>query len=115
MATATSRKARSESLDPRVSHPLDRLRGIVRRYVVIEGALSAALFLAAWFALGLVCDFGLFKTTIWDWVLDAPWALRFIALLIAVGLFVALITLRIVRRLNKELSYPALALVLERR
>src|SRR5437870_1999049 len=115
MATAMIRESDPTALDPRVSHPLDRLRGIIRRYVLIEGTLSAVLFLACAFALALLLDFGLFRVAVWDWVLDAPWTLRLIALVIGVGLFIGLVTARIVRRLTKELSYPALALVLERR
>ncbi len=115
MATATAPQTKPTAIDPRVSHPLDQLRGIIRRYVVIEGLLLAVLFLAGWFTLALLLDFGLFRTTVWDWVLDAPRALRVIALVVALGFFAALITKRIVRRLTKELSYPSLALVLERR
>lgn len=118
MATATKvliRPSAPDALDPRVSHPLDRLRGVIRRYVVIEGLLSAALFFAVWFALGLLLDFGLFRAAVWDWVLDAPSAVRILALVTAIVLFLGTVTLRIVRRLTKELSYPALALVLERR
>ncbi|MCI0700176.1 MAG: hypothetical protein L0241_03715 [Planctomycetia bacterium] len=101
--------------DPQVYHPLDRLRGIIRRYVVIEGMLSIALFLAVWFALGLLFDFGLFKTLGWDWVRDGAWTVRFLALVIAIGLLVSILVFRIVRRLTTEFSYPALALVLERK
>lgn len=98
-----------------MAHPLDRLRGTIRRYVVVEGLLAAAVFLAGWFAVALAVDFGLFKLFTWDWVLDAPRSVRGVAL-VAVGVMLAaLIALRIARRLAKELSYPALALVLERR
>jgi hypothetical protein len=101
--------------DPQVYHPLDRLRGIIRRYVVIEGLLSAALFLALWFTLGLALDYGMFKTLGWDWVRDGARWVRGLALAVALGLFAAILVFRIVRRLTKEFSYPALALVLERR
>src|SRR5438309_333028 len=106
MATVTTRPATAARIDPRVSHPLDRLRGTIRRYVVIEGLLSAAIFLAAWFALGLLFDFGLFKVATWDWVLDAPAWLRTAALIVAAALLAGIVVLRIVRRLTKELSYP---------
>lgn len=115
MATVTRPEPRPTNLDPRVSHPLDQLRGVIRRYVVIEAVLSAVLFFGVWFALGLVADFVLFRATAWDWVLDAPWVLRLLALIAAVVLFLGTVTLRLVRRLSKELSYPSLALVLERR
>lgn len=102
-------------VDPKVLHPLDRLRGTIRKYVVIEGLLSAAIFLSAWFALGMIFDFGLFKLATWDWALDAPAWLRGVALAIAVVLLAGLVVLRIAVRLTRELSYPALALVLERK
>ena len=115
MATAPTRTTVPNYLDPSVANPLDILRGTIRRYVVIEGLLSAAIFVAAWFALGLVLDFGVFKIATWDWVLDAPKWLRAVALVLAVGSLGTIVTLRIFTRLRKELSYPALALVLERR
>jgi hypothetical protein len=101
--------------DPQVYHPLDRLRGIIRRYVVIEGLLSAVLFLALWFTLGLVLDYGVFKVSGWDWVRDGAWWVRLVALIIALSLFASILIFRIVRRLTTEFSYPALALVLERK
>jgi len=112
MATAMPRPA---ALDPVVSHPLDRLRGTIRRYVIAEGLLSATIFVAAWFALGLLLDFGLFKAAAWDWALDAPRWVRAAALVVALLALATILVLRIARRLTKELSYPALALVLERR
>ena len=118
MATAeqTRRSEGSDrARDPQVYHPLDRLRGIIRRYIVIEGAISAILFVAAWFVLGLVLDFGLFKVSGWDWALDAGRGFRVVALIAALGLFAAFLVFRIATRLTKEFSYPALALVLERK
>ena len=115
MATAPTRTSRPTHLDPTVTHPLDRLRGTIRRYVVIEGLLAAAIFVAAWFAIGLILDFVAFKLFTWDWVLDAPRWMRGVALVIAAGLLAAILVSRIATRLTKELSYPALALVLERR
>lgn len=102
-------------LDPEVLHPLDRLRGTIRRYVVVEGLLSAAIFLAAWFVAAVVFDFGLFKVATWDWVLDAPAWLRGVGLVLGLLGLAAIVTFRIARRLTTEFSYPALALVLERR
>lgn len=101
--------------DPRVYHPLDRLRGTIRRYVLIEGAITAFLLLAVWFAVGLALDFGLFKVSGWDWALDASRGLRVAALIAAVAVFVAFLVFRVVRRVTKDFSYPALALVLERK
>ena len=84
--------------DPQVYHPLDQLRGTIRRYVVIEGVLSAALFLTLWFTLGLALDYGVFKTLWWDWALDGSWWLRLLALVLAVGLFASILVVRIGRR-----------------
>lgn len=114
MSIATQPETASR-LDPKVLHPLDRMRGTIRKYVVVEGLLSAAIFLSTWLALGLLLDFGLFKLATWDWVLDAPAWLRTVALVIAVLLLAGIVVFRIAVRLTKELSYPALALVLERR
>jgi hypothetical protein len=115
MATATDKPALPTAISGEITHPLDQLRGTIRRYVVIEGLLSAGLFVAGWFVLGLLVDFGLFKAATWDWVVDGPWWLRFAALCVSLLLLVTILALRIARRLSKELSYPALALVLERR
>ncbi|HEY3788606.1 MAG TPA: hypothetical protein VGL71_07115, partial [Urbifossiella sp.] len=114
MATAT-RPSLGNRLDPQVTHPLDRLRGTIRKYVVIEGILSAAIFVAAWFAFGLLFDFGLFKVATWDWVLDTPAWLRAAALVVAALLLAGIVLFRIAARLTTELSYPSLALVLERK
>ena len=109
MPTAVNR------LDPEVLHPLDRLRGTIRRYVVIEGLLSAAIFLAVWYVAALVIDFGTFKLLTWDWALDGPAWLRGVALALGLLGLAAIVAFRIARRLTTEFSYPALALVLERR
>ena len=101
--------------DSEVYNPLDQLRGIIRRYVVIEGVLSALLFVALWFTLGLVLDYGVFKLTGWDWALDGARWVRVLALVVALTLFAAILVTRIARRVTKEFSYPALALVLERK
>jgi hypothetical protein len=115
MATATGKPTLPTAISGDITHPLDQLRGTIRRYVVIEGLLSAGLFVAAWLVLGLLLDFGLFKAATWDWVIDGPWWLRAAALGVSVLLLVGILVLQIARRLSKELSYPALALVLERR
>lgn len=101
--------------DPRVYHPLDQLRGIIRRFVVIEGALTAVLFVALWFSAGLLLDYGLFKATGWDWAQDGSRWVRGLTLAAAVALFLGILVFRIVRRLTTEFSYASLALVLERR
>ena len=112
MATTTIPQPTAD--DP-VYQPLDRLRGIIRTYVLIEGFLSLLLFAIAWFVLVLVFDFGVFKAFHWDWTQHASWWLRAVALAAALGTLLFLFASRIVYRLTTEFSYPALALVLERR
>ena len=51
MATALEKSVAPLVRDEEVYHPLDRLRGIIRRYVVTEGILSTVIFLGLWFAL----------------------------------------------------------------
>src|SRR4051812_41699570 len=99
MATATPTPARAAPRDERVYHPLDRLSGIIRRYIIVEGVLAIVLFLLAWFTLALVIDFVLFKSLAWDWVQDADWWLRLVALVAAVGVFAFIFVFRILRRL----------------
>src|SRR5262245_45672418 len=112
MATAIDRSA---TRDERVYHPLDRLRGIIRRYVVIEGVLATLIFLGTWFTLALLLDYVVFKTFTWDWVQDGSWWFRFLGLVAALLVLAGILVFRIVRRLTTEFSYSALALVLERR
>jgi hypothetical protein len=101
--------------DERIVHPLEQLRGLIRRYVVVEGILAALIFLGSWYASLLLLDYGLFKLFTWDWVMEAGRWLRGAALTAAAVLLAVLLVRRIVIRLTTELSYPALALVLERR
>ena len=109
MATA------APSTDDRIYHPLDRLRGTIRRFVAVDGLLAVGLLLAGWFWAGLAADYGLFELTGFDWVQDAPRAVRAVALAALAAAAAGLLVSRIVRRLRREFSYPALALVLEKR
>lgn len=115
MATVTGTPRSTPPRDPRVYHPLDQLRGIIRRYVVIEGILSVLIFLVVWYILALILDYGVFKVFTWDWVQDSPRWLRGALLAVGLSILAAILIFRIVRRLTTEFSYPALALVLERR
>ena len=54
MATAT---APPNSPSDRIQHPLERLRGTIRRYVGLEGALAVGLFLFSWFWIDLALDY----------------------------------------------------------
>ncbi|HET6573561.1 MAG TPA: hypothetical protein VFG68_08165 [Fimbriiglobus sp.] len=116
MATVVPETERTRvAPDPRIVHPLDQLRGYIRRFVFLDGLLAAALFLVAWFWFGLALDFGLFKVSGFDWVQDAPRGLRIAALVALAVLLVAIVTTWVVLRLTREFSYPSLALVLEKR
>jgi hypothetical protein len=115
MSTVIEKDTKHAANDPRVYHPLDRLRGIIRKYVVIEGILSVVIFMVAWFALAMILDYGVFKAFTWDWVQDGTKWIRVVALVVALTLLGSIVVYRIVRRLTTELTYPALALVLERR
>src|SRR5947199_390790 len=41
MATATGKPTPPSAISPEITHPLDQLRGTIRRYVVVEGLLAA--------------------------------------------------------------------------
>src|SRR5262245_58738946 len=112
MATATDTPRDTAPRDEQVYHPLDQLRGIIRRYVVIEGVLSTLIFLGAWFGIALLLDYLVFKAFTWDWVQDGARWIRGVALAVALALLAGIVVFRIVRRLTTELSYPGLALVL---
>ena len=115
MTTATTPAPRSAPDDSPIYHPLDRLRGTIRKFVIVDGLLTAALFLLVWFWVGLAVDFGVFKLTGFDWVQDAPTWLRVAGLLAAVAVVAVIVALRVAVRLRTEFSYPSLALVLEKR
>ncbi len=112
----------------RVSHPLQRLRSYIRFYVTAEGVGVLLLYLILWFWIGLLLDYGFFKG-FWlasltgfeslqfsiDWVQVLPFGFRAGVLAILVAGLVAVVVLKVVRRLFREFRASALALVLERR
>jgi hypothetical protein len=124
MATVISTQTLNRpEADRRVRHPLHSLRGYIRTYIMLEGATVAVIFLALWFWIGLALDYGPFLLFAFDWVqelnaaLDPDTALLVRTILLGaliLGL-VAVVAFKIVSRLMRELSDPALALVLERR
>jgi hypothetical protein len=114
-ATPTPRTAERPLPPASVRHPLERLRGTLRTYVGLEGAAAALIYLALWFWVGLLLDFGVFKAFALDWVQELPWGFRaFLLAALVLGL-AALVAVQVVRRLLVEFSPAALALVLERR
>src|SRR3954464_12291330 len=104
-----------KAVDPKIAHPLGRLRGIIRRYVSIEGVLAVLLFLAAWFWLAMLLDYGVFKLFSFDWALEAHVGFRVVALVLAVAALLALVATKVVIRLTRDFSDASLALILEKR
>src|SRR5262245_32399527 len=111
VATSAARGAPA----PGVMHPLERLRGTIRRYVTLEGLAVVGVFLALWFWIGLALDFGVFKAFRVDWVQELPKAVRGGLLFVLVLGLLAVVAVKVVRRLMVEFRPPSLALVLERR
>lgn len=117
MASVTAPVAQSspDTARVRVQHPLDRLRACIRLYVGIEGSLLLGLYLALWFWLGLLLDYGVFKAFMLDWVQELPWGLRALMLCALVAGLFLVVALQVVYRLARQFRDNALALVLERR
>lgn len=109
------RNAEVYKVDEKIASPLGRVRGIIRRYVTIEGVLSAMLFVVAWFWVAMLLDYGVFRLFGHDWALDAPKFLRGVALAVASFLLVGLLVRMIAMRLLREFSDSSVALVLEKR
>jgi hypothetical protein len=99
----------------RVHSPLDRLRGTIRRYVGLEGAAVLLTYLAAWFWIGLLLDYGLFRLFTFDWVQSTPRSFRATVLLAVLAGLLASVAVVLLSRLLRRFADPALALVLERR
>jgi hypothetical protein len=103
------------NIDPIIIHPLERLRGGIRSFVLRDGLLVAALIVVVGYWLGLAFDYGAFKLFTIDWVLDAPKALRVVGLLAFVALLAACVGYLWYYRLTRTFSHRSLALVLEKR
>src|SRR5262249_11470387 len=125
MATASSstRMDRAD-LQRRVRHPLDALRGYIRSYITFEGLGIALLYLALWFWIGLALDYGSYALFGFDWVQEpgeraqgqsTDIILRGVLLALLISGLIALVVWKVLWRLTREFSDPALALVLERR
>ncbi len=98
-----------------VRSPLEKLRGYIRAYVTLEGAAVFLLYLALWFWIGLLLDYGFFKVFGIDWVQKLPWGFRAFVLVVLTAGVLALVALKVLTRLFREFRDAALALVLERR
>ena len=123
MATATPDRKHHNLADDtrRVRSPLERLRGYIRSYVSLEGLAVALVFLALWFWIGLILDYGVFRVTSLfipggiDWVLVLPWWFRAVVLTGILAWLATLVVVKIAVRLLREFKDSSLALVLERR
>src|SRR5436305_13045565 len=76
MATAELRPPSHAGPSPEISHPLERLRVTIHRFVVFEGLVLAGIVPAPWFWIGLLLDFRIFKLFYFAWVQEAPRGLR---------------------------------------
>src|SRR5438128_534535 len=123
MATVLEPQSRTPAPE-RIRHPLQAVRATVRKYVLREGGVLGATFLAAWFWIGMALDWGMFAVFSYDWVLElqhldesksVAFYVRLVILLAILGCLAALAITKMVLRLAKEFSDAAVALVLERR
>src|SRR5947209_13689604 len=116
--------------DRRVRHPLQAVRGHIRRYVLLEGLAVALLYLAICFWAGLALDYGLFRLFALDWVQEiqqltvnsdtgaegnVDTIIRVIMLCLFLGGLLTVVIWKVLLRITREFSDPAIALVLERR
>src|SRR6516225_2390962 len=103
-----------EDLRRKVADPLERLRGYIRLYVGLEGAALVLIYLALWFWIGMLVDYGFFRAFTVDWVQVLPKGLRIATLVVLIVGLVALLSFKVVARLMKQFRDPAFALVLEK-
>jgi hypothetical protein len=107
-----------------VRHPLETVRRLIRRYVILESLAIVILGVALWFWIGLLLDFGLFRAAAFDWMLELDfldpsgqgsfWVRALVAIAV-LGLLGYLLVSRLALRMMREFSDAAVAVVLERR
>src|SRR5262245_22330700 len=104
-------------LHRKVCDPLERLRGYIRLYVTAEGAAVLLIYLAVWFWIGLIIDYGFFMLFKLDWVqaLEGWWGIRLGGLLLLIAGLVAVVGVQVVLLVWRAFRYPPFALVLDRR
>ena len=88
----------------RVAHPLQRLRGYIRLYVTVEAVAIMAIFLAAWFWIGLALDFGTFEIFALDWVQILPYSFRVAMLVLPLAALVGILATKMFVRLAREFN-----------
>src|SRR5690348_15205111 len=115
MATVT-RPFDRPALDRRVRHPLQALRGYIRTYVVLEGAAVAVIYLALWFWIGLLLDYGTFRLFAFDWIQElnqnlpesTATTVRIVLLVALVAGLLAVVATKVLLRLFREFRDAAL-------
>jgi hypothetical protein len=65
--TAASRKRSVAESQQHVHHPLQRVGGLIRRYVIFEAFATLCLYLALWVWGAWRLDYGMFKAFGIDW------------------------------------------------
>lgn len=115
MATVSARPINREESQHRVASPLQQLGGCIRMYVSAEGLAVLLIYLALWFWIGLLLDYGLFKLVGVDWVQIFSRSFRGVVLIMLSAGLLAVVAFKVLARLVGEFSPTALALVLERR
>ena len=95
--------------------PLDRVRGLIRRYVAVEGLLAAGVVVALAAIVSLAVDFGLFHLAGVDLVLDAPRGVRLAWLVVTAVAAAGVLLVLVAARLARRFSDPEIALLLEKR
>ena len=101
--------------DARLTQPLDRLAAMLRRYVVVEFALNLALLALGWALLSVALDYGVFRVTNFEWVLEASSEFRDMPRLILIATLHFGLIFSVMWWVRKKFSYPELAMVLEKR
>ena len=100
--------------DIRSYHPLARLRWIIRGYVFLEGMLLALSCACLWYWCALALDYGIFDLFGID-LLDRARSVRWVILGCFGAMLAFLVVWYVVRRIFRDFSPTALALVLEHR
>jgi hypothetical protein len=131
MATVSKPQFNHAETQKRVRHPLQQVRGYIRRYIILEGLALTLLCALIVFWVGLAFDFGLYQLQVErlgifgiDWVQElndidstgvSSLGVRIIFLTVILVGLAALGFTKVVMRWLSEFNDQAIALVLERR
>ena len=101
--------------DARLTQPLDRLAGMLRRYVAVNFVVNIALLVLGWFVLSITLDYGVFRAANFDWVLEASRSFREMPRMILNATVLLGLFFVVSGWLGTKFSYSDLAMVLEKR